>query len=47
MCLPAKTAASLGQLGPLVLVTRVTNQVTFTDPQTLRTVSMDVSHAHF
>lgn len=36
MCLPAKLAASLGNIGPLVLVTRVTNAITLTDPLTLR-----------
>ncbi len=42
-CLPAKMAASCGNLGPLVLVTRVTNQITIADPLTLRSHSMDVS----
>lgn len=36
MCLPAKQAAALGNIGPLVLVTRVTNAITLTDPLTLR-----------
>ena len=36
VCLPHKVAASLGNIGPLVLCTRVTNALTFTDPRTLR-----------
>ncbi|EFJ40518.1 hypothetical protein VOLCADRAFT_69446, partial [Volvox carteri f. nagariensis] len=40
-CLPAKMAASCGNLGPLVLVSRITNQITITDPLTLRNYSMD------
>lgn len=36
-------SASCGNLGPLVLVTRVTNQITIIDPVTLRSHSMDVS----
>ncbi|KAL4447194.1 hypothetical protein ABPG77_007227 [Micractinium sp. CCAP 211/92] len=36
VCLPAKQAAALGNIGPLVLVTRVTNAITLTDPLTLR-----------
>ena len=36
MCLPAKLAASLGNIGPVCLVTRVTNAITLTDPLTLR-----------
>ena len=42
MCLPAKMASSLGGLGPLVLVTRVTNAITLTDPTNLRGVALDV-----
>lgn len=42
MCLPAKLASSLGGVGPLVLVTRVTNAITMTDPLTLRHVALDV-----
>ncbi|GFR51707.1 hypothetical protein Agub_g14152 [Astrephomene gubernaculifera] len=41
VCLPPKMAASCGNLGPLVLVTRITNQITITDPATLRSYSMD------
>lgn len=41
VCLPAKTAAALGGLGPLVLVTRVTGGITLTDPQTARSVTLD------
>ena len=36
VCLPAKQAASLGHIGPVVVVTRVTNAITLTDPITLR-----------
>lgn len=36
MCLPAKQAAALGNIGPLVVVTRVTSAITLTDPLTLR-----------
>lgn len=36
VCLPAKLAASLGNIGPVVVVTRVTNAITVTDPITLR-----------
>lgn len=43
MCLPQKTAAALGGFGPLALCTRVSNTLTLTDPQTLRSVQMDVS----
>jgi nonsense-mediated mRNA decay protein 3 len=42
ICLPAKLSSSLGSLGPLVLVTRVTNVITLTDPVTLRSSSMEV-----
>ncbi|MEW5320368.1 MAG: hypothetical protein WDW38_011444 [Sanguina aurantia] len=41
VCLPAKCASGLGNLGPVVLVTRVTNQVSLIDPVTLRTAAMD------
>lgn len=34
--LPAKVAAAYGNIGPLVLCTRVTSAFTFTDPLTLR-----------
>lgn len=36
VCLPAKLAASLGNIGPVVVVTRVTNAITLTDPLSLR-----------
>jgi nonsense-mediated mRNA decay protein 3 len=36
ICLPAKLASSLGGIGPLVLCTKVTNQITLLDPATLR-----------
>mmetsp|Transcript_25446 Transcript_25446/g.55257 ORF Transcript_25446/g.55257 Transcript_25446/m.55257 type:complete len:560 (+) Transcript_25446:171-1850(+) len=42
-CLPAKLASSLGQLGPMVLCTKVTNQLTLMDPVTLRTTTMDAN----
>ena len=45
VCLSAKLCSALGHLGPLVLVARVTNQITLIDPITLRTHSMDVSAA--
>jgi nonsense-mediated mRNA decay protein 3 len=41
ICLPAKLASSLGGLGPLVLVSRVTSSITLLDPLTLRTAVMD------
>lgn len=47
MCLPSKLSASLGSLGPLVLVTRVTNALTLTDPTNLRSTVMDVSSCCF
>ena len=43
VCLPSKVSASLGHMGPMVLCTKVTNQITLTDPVTLRSTSMDVS----
>lgn len=43
VCLPAKLSTALGGLGPMVLVTRVTNAITLTDPTNLRSTSMDVS----
>ena len=36
LCLPTKLGNSLGGLGPLVLVTRVSALLTLTDPSTLR-----------
>ncbi|GAX83461.1 hypothetical protein CEUSTIGMA_g10886.t1 [Chlamydomonas eustigma] len=41
VCLPGKVSASLGHMGPMVLCTKVTNQITLTDPFTLRSTSMD------
>lgn len=43
VCLPPKAAASLGGFGPLALCTRVSNTLTLTDTQTLRSVQIDVS----
>jgi len=43
VCLPHKVSSSLGHLGPMVLCTKVSNQITLTDPVTLRSTSMDVS----
>lgn len=42
MCLPAKLAASLGNLGPLVLCTRVSAALTLVDPLTLRHAQVEV-----
>uniref|UniRef100_A0A6U2GZ91 60S ribosomal export protein NMD3 n=1 Tax=Chlamydomonas euryale TaxID=1486919 RepID=A0A6U2GZ91_9CHLO len=39
--LPAKVSSSLGQMGPLVLCTKVSNQLTLLDPVTMRTATMD------
>jgi nonsense-mediated mRNA decay protein 3 len=36
ICLPAKLSSSLGGLGPLVLCSKVSNQISLIDPQTLR-----------
>ena len=41
VCLPAKLATSLGGLGPICLVTRVTAGVTLTDPASLREAVVD------
>lgn len=41
VCLPPKVSASLGHLGPIVLCTKVTNQLTLMDPVSLRTTTMD------
>lgn len=43
VCLPPKAAAVLGGFGPLAVCTRVTNTLTLTDTQTLRSVQVDVS----
>ena len=42
VCIPQKMAGSTGNLGPLVLCTRVTNNITLTDPATLRSIHLDV-----
>ncbi|XP_043696203.1 60S ribosomal export protein NMD3-like [Telopea speciosissima] len=41
ICLPPKVASSLGNLGPLVLCTKVSNSLTLLDPFTLRHSFMD------
>lgn len=46
ICLPAKLAASLGGIGPLVLCTKVTNQISLIDPATLRWVLTPISQSH-
>jgi nonsense-mediated mRNA decay protein 3 len=43
ICLPPKVAASLGNIGPLVLCTQVSNSLLLLDPQTLRNAYMDAS----
>lgn len=43
ICLPAKLSSSLGSLGPLVLVSRVTSSLALLDPLTLRTAHMDAA----
>ena len=42
VCLPPKASQALGGFGPLALCTRVSNTLTLTDPQTLRSVQLDV-----
>ncbi|KAK6922094.1 Nmd3, N-terminal [Dillenia turbinata] len=41
ICLPPKVALSLGNLGPLVICTKVSNSITLLDPFTLRHCSLD------
>jgi len=41
ICLNHKLAGSMGSIGPLVLVTRVTSNITLMDPLTLRSTSME------
>ncbi|KAK9099824.1 hypothetical protein Scep_023254 [Stephania cephalantha] len=41
ICLPPKVANSLGNLGPLVLCTKVTNSIVLLDPFTLRYTFLD------
>lgn len=43
ICLPQKVAASLGNIGPLVLCMHVSNSVLLLDPQTMRTAYMDAN----
>jgi len=43
LCLPQKVAASLGNIGPLVLCMQVSNTLLLLDPQTLRTAYMDAN----
>ncbi|EEF28848.1 60S ribosomal export protein NMD3 [Ricinus communis] len=41
VCLPPKVAVSLGNLGPLVICTKVTNSIALLDPLTLRHCYLD------
>jgi len=41
ICLPSKVAVSLGNLGPLVICTKVTNNIALLDPFTLRHCFLD------
>ncbi|XP_059433288.1 uncharacterized protein LOC132166485 isoform X2 [Corylus avellana] len=41
ICLPPRVAASLGNLGPLVICTKVTNNLVLLDPVTLRICSLN------
>ncbi|KAK9012567.1 hypothetical protein V6N11_040612 [Hibiscus sabdariffa] len=41
ICLPPRVAVSLGNLGPLVICTKVTNNITLLDPFTLRQCFLD------
>ncbi|WCJ38979.1 60S ribosomal export protein NMD3 [Euphorbia peplus] len=41
ICLPPKVAASLGNLGPIVICTKVTNSLALLDPLTLRQCYLD------
>jgi nonsense-mediated mRNA decay protein 3 len=43
VCLPAKLATQLGGVGPLVLVTRISQAFSVLDPSTLRTVDVAAS----
>ena len=43
ICLPSKVASGMGNLGPLVLCTRVTNSLLLLDPSTLRGSHVDVN----
>ena len=42
ICLASRVAASAGNVGPLVLCTRVTNVLSVTDPSTLRFAQIEV-----
>lgn len=41
ICLPPRVAVSLGNLGPLMICTKVTNNITLLDPLTLRQCFLD------
>ncbi|KAJ0256126.1 hypothetical protein HA466_0091330 [Hirschfeldia incana] len=41
ICLPSKVASGLGNLGPLVLCTKVSDNITLLDPRTLRCAFLD------
>lgn len=41
VCLPPKVASTLGNIGPLVLCTKITNSLAFLDPLTLRHCYLD------
>ncbi|KAL6959641.1 hypothetical protein U1Q18_039795 [Sarracenia purpurea var. burkii] len=41
ICLPPKVAASLGNLGPLVICTKISNNIALLDPFTLRNCFLD------
>lgn len=41
ICLPPKVAASLGNLGPLVICSKVSNSIALLDPRTLRQCFLD------
>lgn len=43
VCLPSKAFSALGNVGPLVLCTRVSNSIALLDPNTLRTVYLDAN----
>lgn len=43
ICLPQKVAHGLGNIGPLVLCLRVSNNILLLDPNTLRTVYLDAN----
>eukprot|EP00798_Chlamydomonas_sp_ICE-L_P016520 gene16520-22747_t len=43
VCLPAKVSTSLGHMGPMVLVTKMSNQITLLDPVSLRHTTMDAT----